>query len=123
MAIEDFFRHSCNIFRRVLSESDPGYGLPVSGKTASYPAEPSLSGVQCFFSTSGNGSEVPMEAEGRNTFSGANELALPSGTDISQGDKVVDVRFDLSYTAGFPEDIRGQYISVPLYRRTAEEAL
>lgn len=122
MAIESFFRHSCDIYHAISTGKTAKYGLPSSEKELSYPGEPSVLNVPCYFGFS-NTAAVIMEAEPQNVFSGANELSLPAGTVINQGDKIVDKRFNLEYTAGFPEDVRGRYIVVPIYRRTVQEAI
>lgn len=122
MSIENFFRHTCDIYHATYTGKTAKYGLPSSEKNLSYPNEPSIADAACFFGFS-NAYGAITEAEPMNVFSGANELSLPAGTVIHQGDKVVDKRFNLEYTVGFPEDIRGKYVVAPIYRRTAQEAL
>lgn len=122
MSIENFFRHTCDIYHATNTSKTAKYGLPSSEKILSYPEEPSIADATCFFGYSNTFASV-TEAEPMNVFAGANELSLPAGTVINQGDKVVDKRFNLEYTTGFPEDVRGKYIVVPIYRRTAQEAL
>lgn len=118
--LEDFFRHTCDIYHHSDVEKTAKYGLPVSqDKNRTYPKTPSIPNVPCFFAADG---EI-LAAEGRSTFDGASDISLPGGTVIHQGDKVVDLRFGIEYTAGFPEDIRGRYIWVPLRRPTPQSDL
>ncbi len=120
MAIEDFFRHKCDIYHISHAGRAAKYGLPSSEKDSTYPANPSITDVICFFADA-NADE--MEVEPTTVYPGARELSLPTGTDIHRGDKIIDKRFNIEYTAGFPEDIRGKYLSVPLNRKTVREAL
>lgn len=124
MAIEDFFRHTCNIYHRNSSPKDTNYGLPTSEKVYTYPDGPSIENVPCYFDA-GNGSfsgSITMN-EPKNDYTGYTEVDLPISTVIHQGDKVVDLRVNLEYTAGFPNDIRGKYLAVPLFRKSSQEAL
>lgn len=121
MAIENFFRHRCDIYHISAVSKTAGYGLPSSEKTLVRPAEPSLSDAPCFFSYPDT--DGITEKEPTTVFTGANELSLPAGTVIHYGDKIIDRRFNVEYTAGFPEDVRGKYIVMPLTRRTVQEAL
>lgn len=124
MAIEDFFRHRCTIYHKESAPKVAKYGLPSSEVTHTYPEEPSLMDIPCFFDL-GNGTinGSILQNEPQSTYNGATEVSLPIGTVIRKGDKVVDMRFNLEYTAGFPEDIRGKYLSVPLFRKASQEAL
>jgi hypothetical protein len=122
MAIEDFFRHKCDIYHASYDEKVPKYGLPASEKELSYPEIPSIEDVPCFFAFSNTNASM-VEAEPMTLFQGPNELSLPAGTEIHPGDKIIDKRFNIDYTAGFPEDIRGKYLVVPIYRRTVQGAL
>lgn len=124
MAIEDFFRHTCTIYHQKNTSKVAMYGLPSSEVIYTYPEEPSLIDIPCFFDTGNgavNGSIVQNEPQ--STYNGATEVSLPIDTVIKKGDKVIDMRFNLEYTAGFPEDIRGKYLSVPLFRKASQEAL
>ena len=122
MAIEDYFRHKCDIYHATSTDKTGKYGLPSSEKKLSYPDAPSITDVSCFFDFS-NTSATITEVEPKAEFLGANELSLPAETIIHQGDKVVDKRFNIDYTAGFPENIRGKYIVVPISRKTVQRAL
>ncbi|TCX51931.1 MULTISPECIES: DUF3599 family protein [unclassified Dehalobacter] len=119
--IENFFRHRCDIYHVTATTKTAGYGLPNSEKTLTKPALPSLANVKCFFAYPDT--DGIMEKEPATVFTGANEISLPAGTVINYGDVIIDKRFNVDYTAGFPEDVRGKYIAVPLTRRTVQEAL
>ncbi len=121
MAIENFFRHQCDIYHISAATKTAGYGLPNSEKTLTKPAVPSLANVPCFFGVPET--DGIMEAEPTTVFTGANDLSLPASTVIHQGDVIIDKRFNIGYTAGFPEDMRGKYIYLPITRRTVQEAL
>ena len=109
--IEDFFRHSCDIYAHTDTDKSAKYGLPIeAGKNRAYPSTPTASAAPCYFTY--DGEIVPGEAN--NAYSRAKEVSLPAGTVITEGDKVVDTRFNQEYTAGFPEDVRGKYVFVPL---------
>lgn len=118
--IEDFFRHKCDIYPGTIGKSPGAYGLPSVNEIFTYPDVPALLDISCLFSYD---ETVVIENEPKNTFQGANEIALPVGTNIKRGDKVVDKRNGLAYTAGYPDDIRGKYIHVPLRRGSRQEAL
>lgn len=122
MAIEDFFRHKCDIYHAVKSPKTANYGLPNSEQVITYPNEPSVTDSNCFFDTVNTSANI-SEVEPMHIYSGANQLSLPVGTSINYNDKVVDIRFGHEYTAGYPENIRGHYIVVPVFRKTRQEAL
>ncbi len=120
MGINSFLRHKCDIYFGSISPTAESYGLPIADNEIIYSDKPDIVDCVCYFSTN----EVKiLEREPYSTYIGANELCLPSGIQIKKGDKVVDKRYNLEYTLGFPENIRGKYISVPLYRTDNQERL
>ena len=120
--IENFFRHRCQVFSGTMETVNAGYGLPSSDVNIEYKDVPTYDGLMCFFGNSNNPPKITL-SEPVNIFDGFNEVSLPAGTIVSKGDKIVDMRFDISYTAGFPENVRDKYISVPIYRTAAQEKL
>lgn len=120
--VESFFRHRCQIYKAVQKKVSTGYGLPSSDAIIEYEEMPSYDNVQCFFGNSNNPPKIAL-SEPVNTFDGFNEVSLPAGTEIAKGDKLIDMRFNIAYTAGFPEDVRGKYLSVPIYRTAVQERL
>lgn len=120
MSVENFFRHKCDIYHATYIGKKVKYGLPSSEKELSYSDKPSIANKRCFFSFSNTST---TENEPMTVFQGANKLSLPADTEIYPGDKIIDKRFNIDYTAGLPEDIRGKYIIVPISRRTVQEAL
>lgn len=120
MGIKSFFRHTCNIYSAYNIPITMGYGIPTADKKLSYNEKPDIENCPCCFGSLNNSPKITF-SEPINTFDGYNEVSLPSKTNIKKGDKVVDVRFNLEYTAGYPEDIRGKYIVVPLYRKAQQE--
>ncbi len=98
------------------------YGIPTGDKTPTFPDEPTLKSVPCFFGTDQLAFK-PFLNEPVNTYTGAMEISLPVGTEITKGDKIVDVRFGHEYTASYPENIRGKYLSLTIYRTSEQERL
>ncbi|WP_206458701.1 DUF3599 family protein [Anaerovorax sp. IOR16] len=121
MGIEHFFRHTCNIFPAKSTPYSPNYGLP-TGDVVSYDKTPTVEDCPCFFGSINTSPKIVL-SEPINIYDGYDEVSLPANTQIKKGDKVVDLRFNLEYTAGFPEDIRGKYVSVPLHRKASQERL
>ena len=122
MGIGLFFRHTCNVFSSISTPIPPSYGLKISDTSISYNDSPEMNNCPCFFGSSNTAPKITF-SEPINTYDGHDEVSLPVGTNIKKGDKIVDLRNNIEYTAGFPEDIRGKYISVPLYRKAEQERL
>ena len=120
MGIEDFFRHRCTICPSEEIMVVPAYGLPISDKVLTH-KEPSYIEYPCYFGTG----TAPVVVYGEPTFiyDGCSEISLPNDTNIKRGDKIIDIQKGIEYLAGFPEDIRGKYMFVPLERSPHRERL
>lgn len=114
--VDNFFRHSCDIYFASVLKMSKGYGLDEVEKLY-YNSIADLSDIPCFFTSS---TDKVYYQEPFNKFDGPDELCLPPDIEISQGDRVVDKRIGHVFVVGFPEDIRGKYVSVTISKIDGE---
>lgn len=116
--IEDFFRHECEIYHYTDTAQDIGFGLPdLMNKKRTYNEKPDIS-CSCYFEYD---NAFVAYNEPRISVETAKEVSLPVGTLVHFGDLIIDKRYNVKYTAGYPENIRNKYIYVPLYKETGQE--
>lgn len=124
MSIESLLDHTCDIYHGASESKSPGFNLPPSAATYTYPSTASESGVKCHFSIRDNNSTSMEQRAPQNEFSARVKLNLLVGTDIRLHDKVVDNETELEYTVVTPpRTIRGHHIIVHVERIKEQKAL
>lgn len=118
MSLENLLNHTCNIYHLLESEKSPGFGLP-SSPTFSYPETPDICEQICHFGVGNSQNASIIQTAPANLMEAKFKLTLPVGTDVRQGDKIVDCTTGLEYTAEQPVNVRGHHIFV--YVKKTEE--
>lgn len=121
MAFEDLLDHLCDIYHSREAQETPGWGLPAS-PSFSYPDAPDIRGQRCHFGIRLRDVEVIQTAPA-NLMDARIKLALPAGTDVRLGDRIVDCGSGLAYTAEQPASIRGHHVFVHIKRAGGQKAL